>query len=288
MYFTIFILIFNSFIPNTLEKDTCTSSYFCNDCDFCGASTNNFTSCFYYHMLCKKDYNSITYSTFMKNSLINFFKNDLELTTFCGKKEFKFENNIDEIIIFNSQNKSFPKDKYIHCHYSITNLDITKNENYLYYDLLKNEDSKEPRNLKFKLSNIYKQNNTESIGTWEHDELRRKKSPYTYLDAEKEVEIFLDFLELNYSNPEEILRIRLVREKNPNLFYSSSSSSNGLTIGGAIVGSILLIIIFCIIYYCCKDKNIEPCTTPTNTTTKEHPYVIETVPGYITRKRYLY
>ena len=85
MYFTIIFFMFSFFILNTLENNTCTSDYYCDDCEFCGTSTNNFTSCFYYNMLCKKDYYTITYSPFMQNSLTNFFKNDSDLTTFCGK-----------------------------------------------------------------------------------------------------------------------------------------------------------------------------------------------------------
>ena len=81
---------------------------------------------------------------------------------------------------------------------------------------------------------------------------------YTYLDAEKAVEIFLDFLELNYYHPEEILKVRLISERKQNLISSSSSSSNGATIGGSIGGAAGLLIIICILCYCCKKKRAEP------------------------------
>ena len=283
MYFTIIVYMVISFIQNSIENNTCTTSYFCNDCDFCGASTNNYTSCFYYHMLCKKDYYTITYSPFMKNTLINLYKNDPDLSVFCGKKEFKFDNNIDEIIIFDSQNKTFPKDKYIHCLYSIDNLDITQNKIYIYYDLLKNTNSKEPRNLQFYISNIYKQNNSETVGTIVHDNLRRKNTMNAHLNEEKGVDIFLDFLELNYYHPEEILKIRLVKVKNQK--SSSSSSNNAATIGSSIGGAVGLLLICFIICYCCKNKKAEsPNVTPAYNNTNTNASDVKIVPGFLVVK----
>lgn len=280
MYFIIIIYMVTFFIQNSIEKNNCTISEFCDDCDLCGASTNNFTSCFYYHIFCKKDYYTITYSPFMKNSLINFFKNDSDLIEFCGKKEYKFENNIDEIIIFNSQNKTFPKDKYVHCLYSINNLDITQNKIDIYYDLLKNANSKEPRNLKFRISNIYKKQNTESVGTTAHDDLRKKNNMNINLNEVKSVDIFLDFFELNYNHPEEILKIRLVNVKNLKSSSSSSSSNNGTTIGSIIGGIAGLILIFIIIGCCCKGRKAEPTniSTQTNNTNTGIRYVPALVP----------
>lgn len=74
-----------------------------------------------------------------------------------------------------------------------------------------------------------------------------------FLETVKTIEIFLDFLELNYTQPEEILEIKLIifdKESS-----SSSSSSNASTIGGAIGGLCCLIIIFGVAYYCCCGKS---------------------------------
>jgi len=125
MYFTIILFLLNLFIQNTLENKICTSDYYCDDCEYCGSSTNNFTSCFYYNMVCRYSYLGLTYSPFMKNSLINYYKTFSDLTTFCGKSEIKFGNNDNEINIFDSQKKTFPKDKYIHCYYSIKIANLT-------------------------------------------------------------------------------------------------------------------------------------------------------------------
>jgi hypothetical protein len=190
----------------------------------------------------------------MKSSLINYYKTFPDLTTFCGKNEINFGNSNDEIIIFNSQNKTFPKDKYIHCHYSINIGNIAQRKLYLNVDLLKNSNSKEPRNLNFNFIFIFKtldgKENVESIN---QDKIRSKNSYDIYLDVENEVEIFLDFLELNYNDPEEILKIKLFNIKTQSK-KSSSSSGNGGTIGG-VIGGIAGLIIICAIVYCCCCKN---------------------------------
>lgn len=264
MHFTIILFLLNLFIQNTLENNTCTSDYYCDNCEYCGASTNNFTSCFYYNMVCKYSYSKLSYSPFMKNSLINYYKTFSDLTTFCGKNEFKFENNNNEIIIFNSRNKTFLKDKYTHCHYSINIIgNITQRKLYLNFDLLKNSNSKEPRNLKFNSIIIYKTlDSTEEAISINEENVRSKNTWSVYLNNENGVEIFMDFLELNYKDPEEILEIKLINLQKKS---SSSSSGDGATIGGVIGGIAGCIIIFAIIYCCCCRNKTE--TSSTNTTT---------------------
>jgi len=254
MYFTIILFLLNLFIQSTLEKNTCTSNYYCDDCEYCGASTNDFTSCSYYHMVCKYSYLELTYSPFMKNSLINYYKTFSDLTTFCGKSEIKFGNNNNEINIFNSQNKTFPKDKYIHCYYSIKIANLTQRKLYLNFDLVKNSNSKETRNLKFNFIIIFKEpDGTENVVSINQDNVRSRNTWEKYLNNENEVEIFLDFMELNYFDPEEILKIKLINFKTQSK-KSSSSSGNGGAIGGSIAGVVGLIIIGAIIYYCCNKK----------------------------------
>ena len=254
MYYIIIILfLLNLFIQNTLENNTCTSTYYCDDCEYCGVSTNNFTSCFFYNMVCRYSYLTLTYSPFMKNSLINYYKTFSDLTTFCGKSEIKFGNN-NEINIFNSQNKTFPKDKYIHCYYSIKIANITQRKLYLNFDLVKNSNSKEARNLNFNFIIIFKEpDGTENIESIDQDYLRSRNTVEKYLNNENEVEIYLDFMELNYLDPEEILKINLINFKTQSK-KSSSSSGSGAAIGGGLGGVVGLIIIVVIIYYCCCNK----------------------------------
>ena len=163
LYFIIRFLIFNFLIHKAIETE-CNSDVFCDSCTKCGISTNNFTSCFYYNMLCKKGSSSsvlnilmpsLDYSSGMKNKLINFFKSDPDITSFCGQEEYNFENLEKEIIIFNSKNKAFPKDKYVHCHYLLTTKNVVEYEPYIHFQLSNNKDSTELRKLKFKLINFY-------------------------------------------------------------------------------------------------------------------------------------
>lgn len=172
-------------------------------------------------------------------------------------------NNNDEITIFNSKNKTFPKDKYAHCHYSINIIgNITQRKLYLNVNLLKNSNSKEPRNLKFNSIIIYKSLDGTEDTISINEENARKNTWSVYLNNENGVEIFMDFLELKYNDPEEILEIKLI-----NLQKKSSSSSSGdeATIGGVAGGIAGCIILLIIIYCCCCANKTE--TSSKNTTT---------------------
>ena len=186
-YFNIiFFFIFSFLVSNTIENSICTSDYSCNRCDYCGTSTNNFTSCFYYNMLCSQGFYTITYSPFMKNTLISLFQQDSYVTSFCGQKEYNIDNTTDEIIIFNSRDKNFAKDKYLHCYYLLNTENVIQFNPYLYIELSKNQNSKEPRDLKFELSNIYtKSDDTESTGSINHSRLRPSNSLKIFLENEK-------------------------------------------------------------------------------------------------------
>ena len=98
-------LIFNLLVQQTVER-ICDKSFYCGFCSFCGESSNNYTSCFYYNMLCKTNplgqVEGYHYSRFLKNTLINLFKNDSDITNFCGQEEYNFESitsNITYLII---------------------------------------------------------------------------------------------------------------------------------------------------------------------------------------------
>ena len=266
IYFTIIFCIFN-FI--TSENYTCTSDYNCINCNFCGISTKNFTSCFYYHMLCKEN-NKITYSPYIKNELTNLYENDSDITKFCGQKEYNIDNMNYELIIFNSQNKNFTKNKYIHCHYVLKRENMDKKP-YLYFEITKNDNSKEIRKLQFQISNIYKESSDiESSESLNHDTIRKNNFLRAYLETTKTVDIFVDFLELNYTQPEEILKISLI-DINKKLSSSSSSAKTSVTILSTISSAIIFILFICLIYYCCckREHSSGGNTTPTpNDTSK--------------------
>ena len=266
IYFIIRFLLLYFLFKKSIEKD-CDPNTFCHSCTFCGATTNNYSSCFYYNMLCKQSdgsyiYIITKYSPFMKNTLTNLFQSDPDITSFCGQEEYKFENLTNEIIIFNSKDIKFPKDKYVHCHYSLMTKNVVEYEPILYFRLSNNKNSTELRRLKFELTNFYiYSDEDEDIVTVNYSNF----SPNNYkkkIQKEKMVEIFLDFMGLNYEQPEAILEIKInfAKIKDPpsslSAFPSSSSSSfDKATVFGSIGGSLVLICIICFaIFYCTKSK----------------------------------
>ena len=143
---------------------------------------------------------------------------------------------------------------------------MTKNvveyEPILYFRLSNNKNSTELRRLKFELTNFYiYSDEDEDIVTVNYSNF----SPNNYkkkIQKEKMVEIFLDFMGLNYEQPEAILEIKInfAKIKDPSssssAFPSSSSSSfDKATVFGSIGGSLVLICIICFaIFYCTKSK----------------------------------
>lgn len=193
-------------------------------------------------MVCTSNY-KITYSPFIKSQYIALFESDSEIATFCGQKEYTLKDQENSFSLLNTQDKAFPQNKYIHCHY-IINSEIKYST--IYFTLSKNSKSNEIRNLKFEISNIYTYSNgkeeSESIS---HSHLRSYTSLKANLDETKKLEIFVDFLELNYQQPEEIFEIKIDIVKN-----DDSSSSNIGIIGGSIGGALGGIVLIIGIYYC--------------------------------------
>ena len=287
LYFSIAFLIFNFLIHKAIEEE-CDSTAFCDSCTFCGELTNNYTSCFYYNMLCKKGsplsvvnllLPTLDYSPAMKNKLINLFKSDPDITSFCGQEEYNFENLEKEIIIFNSKDKKFPKDKYVHCHYSLMTKNVVEYEPYIHFQLSNNKDSIELRKLKFQLINFYINSDDagdENFELIKYSDFSSSNHRQNALRKEKKVEIFLDFTGLNYEQPDTILEIKIkfnkIKDLSPSSSSSSpssspssssSSSSNITTIIGAAGGGggLFLIIIVIVIFLCCRrpknTSNVE-------------------------------
>jgi len=63
---------------------------------------------------------------------------------------------------------------------------------------------------KFKIFIFKEPDATENVVSIDQDYLRSRNTVEKYLNNENEVEIFLDFLELNYLDPEEVLKIKLI------------------------------------------------------------------------------
>ena len=250
-FFLTIILLFNT----TLEANICNANYYCNEWTYC---SGDYSSCYFYHMICKQQSglwyvvsSSLEYSPFMKNTLTDLFDNDPINKNFCGQKDYTLTGNLtDDIIIFNSQKKTFPTDKYIHCHYIINPKDMAKYSPNIYFQLSKNDESNEVRSLKFEFSNLYSYEDKDEIGIISYLTLQSDKEKKVNIETGKSIELFLDFLETNYNKPEDILQIKIVYE-------NKEGTDNKSEIISAIGGVLAIIVIIGIIYCCCKGKKSE-------------------------------
>ena len=255
----LFIYLFFNLLVQQAVENICHRSIYCGICSFCGESTNNYTSCFYYNILCQSDYLGLLevykYSPLLKNTLINLFKNDSDITNFCGQEEYNFESIASNITIFNNKDKIFPKDKYIHCHYLINTTNIIKNEPYLSFVLSNNSNSTELKSLQFELFTIYTNSQTkEKIEPIKYSNLQKYEN-LKLIEEIKIIDIFLDFLELNHDQPEEILEIKLNFKKN-NTNSTSSSSFAGL-ITSLVGGFVAICVLIGILYATCHFRLVK-------------------------------
>ena len=260
------------------SKPLCTSNLDCDSCQYCGLESEVYSSCFYRNMFCKND-SKIIYSSYLKDEYEIFFYNDPELDNFCGEVEYDLENMNDTIILFNSENKAFPLESSLRCHYLINS--INKSADYPYLELnikniLKSNETKTISGFKADIGAIFtlSDSNIEEVETINDSEIVDKYYIKT-LSSTTRLEMFLDF-EPKKANPNEVLEIKLNFGQKFNNFtrrnyyrtnydddYSTttsstskeSSSSDSGTIAGA-TGGVAAIFIIGVIAYCgcCKTE----------------------------------
>ena len=104
--------------------------------------------------------------------------------------------------------------------------------------MLKNEKVNEDRHLKVIISNLikYSSKEEEEPKFYSYKQIQNSPIKFQLTDVTK-IEIFMDFLESGYSQPEEIFQI---------LVNFDSNKSLAGTIGGAIAGFVALLILICI------------------------------------------
>ena len=230
----------------------------CNYCDYCGKETNNYESCSYYNIFCYNSYvwtSESSYSQFYKKEYIEYFDKDNEIKSFCGTAEFLLDNktlNKTDLTIFDSQEKIFPKNKTMHCHYSITTIGEANHNPKLEFKMLRNENVNEDRHLQFQISNIIKYNSEkEELESYSQSQIQRRSATFDLTRSTK-FEIFIDFLESGYNQPEEIFQIKVSFSHHK----EESSKSIGSTIGGVVGGIGGLIVIVGVVAYCCRKKEV--------------------------------
>ena len=250
---TVFIFIFICFCNVSTSTDICDMDQNCKNCDYCGKNTKNYNSCFYYNFFCYETsnmyilYKNYKYSQYFKNEYIQYHEKDNDIKSFCGQIEYSLDNQ-EGFTLFDSNGKAFPKNKNMHCHYIITKSEESKSAE-LEFKMLKNEKVNEDRHLKVIISNLIKYNSKEEEEPkfYSYKQIQNNPIKFQLTDVTK-IEIFMDFLESGYSQPEEIFQI-IVN-------FDDSKKSNAGTIGGAIAGFIGLLILIFLGYYCCCTKKV--------------------------------
>lgn len=260
---TLCILNINFHLINS-NSNRCNSKYYCNECSY----TKKNDSYYYYELFCKDSNNKLIYSSQFKDDYIKYFKKDSDINSFCGKEIYSIKNmnlrNINEIILFNSKNKNFNSNKYMHCHYII---DLEKiNQLYPILIFKNNESNYINSDLKFKISYIYTNNNenkNQFSESFSYEDLLNYSE--INMNGTTKVEIFVDFLYKNNTPPKDNLEIKINFNKQFKQYSISdeeeqeekkSGSSSSAAVGTSIpIGtSILIFVVICIYKNCCKNK----------------------------------
>lgn len=234
------IIIFSQ--VNDYEQ-ICSFNIDCNDCDFCGEESEDYTTCNYDNIFCKGDTQHF-FSPRLKSEYDSFFRKDSKVSEFCGKGEMEFELQKDPVLFFDVNKNNFPKGKLVHCSYTFNRIDnYKKYEPSLVINL--NPDQKN-MDLKFKIiiefTSIDERKKQKLIT---NDDLKNNNIFEETLKDTEELLIFIDFLNNDY-NSDEVLEMKYQINKNKYLcdIYSYILYS---ILGLAFI--ILLIII--IIKMCC-------------------------------------
>jgi len=182
----------------------------------------------------------------MRDQYYNYFRNDAEINNFCGEKDIKLEEKSKEIslTILNTGEKEFPKNKKMHCFYSIDAKSNKLKKIAISFEILQKNNNNIHKDLKFNITYIY----------YEARIFKRKVS-YIYEKSDEEIRkepfilsnindynIHIDFLDLNV-NTNESLQITIK--------YNKDYSDLIYTIFGGIALALIVGLVF---YCCCKEK----------------------------------
>ena len=250
----LFYLIASSiikFIISTLED--CTLSTDCKQCEFCGNSTEEYSTCNFYNIFCEYPENkNYEYNRKMKNKYINYFRSDSAINSFCGERKTILKSMEDSFAIANLKISPNLLTKSLHCDYEIQNL-------YYYLhgsDKAKltlqikssNDNINENDRIKFSLFLIY--TTSDSLRFQNLNDTQIRNIEYSKdLGHISDIEILIDFK--NNGNGEEYLEISIETE-NP-----SKKTKIIYIIVLVVCGVLLLAIIILIILYIIIRKKIN-------------------------------
>ena len=247
------IIIFSQVYDN---EQTCSFNIDCNDCDFCGEESEDYTGCNYDNIFCKEDTQHF-FSPRLKSEYDTFFRKDSEVNEFCGQGKIEFDLQKNPVLIFDVNKNKFPKGKLVHCSYTFNRIDNFKK----YEPSLVIQFNPDQKNIDLKFKIIIEFTSVDELKTQKlitNDDLRKNNIFEETLKDIEEILIFIDFLNNEY-NSDEVLEMKYKINKNLYLLDIYSLILYGLL---GLVFIILVIII--IIKICC------PQTLKCKKTKKEH------------------
>ena len=224
-------------------EQTCSFNIDCNDCDFCGDESEDYTECNYDNIFCKGDTQHF-FSPRLKSEYDAFFRKDSKVSEFCGKGEIEFDLQKEPVLIFDVNKNNFPKGKLVHCSYTINRID-----NYKKYEpSFIIEFSPDQNNIDLKFKIIIEHTSADEIKEQKlitNDDLKNNNIFEETLKDTEELLIFIDFLNNEY-NSDEVLEMKYKINKNKYLLDIYSLILYGvLGLAFLIISTIIIIKICC-------------------------------------------
>ena len=258
-------LILTSFI--VLDAEICSFETSCA-CSYCGED-GNFTKCNYINLFCEEGENYFT-NQFKeyKEKYMNYFDNQTNsMIAFCGNKTPMINYSHAESVLIQT-GKYYNKGSRLHCYYKF---DLEGYYNSYYDQKLVIELAGGKNKLKFNLIATFL--DKQYFNLWAYSDMMtdddvRNNTEIINLKTNDSVEIYIDFFENQYSQIDELLKIKVRLDKKPTQPKGSGSEeSNPLVEALSIVGALLLTAVF-ILYLvaggrcdtskcdCCEEKVI--------------------------------
>ena len=179
---------------------------------------------------------------------MEYYASQANATSFCGNQNPKINYDLNETALIQT-GKNYTKGSRVHCYYKF---DLESYYGSKYNPRLEIELMSGKNKLKFNLMAAFV--DKQGFYTYAYidmfiDEDIRNNSEIINLSTNDSVEIYIDFLENQYSQIDESLRIKFKQDKKPNLQNGSKTDDTDspvkealYTIGGCII--LILIVAF--------------------------------------------
>ena len=255
-------LMLSSFI--VLDAEICSFETSCA-CSYCGED-GNFTNCNYINLFCEEgeNYFQRDFSEY-KEKYMNYFANQTNSISFCGNQTPIINYSSTESVLIQT-GKNYNKGSRIHCYYKF-DLEGYYNSNYdqkLVIELIGGKNK-----LKFNLMATFLDKQNYLLWAYSDlvtDEDVRNNSEIINLKTNDSVEIYIDFLENQYSQIDESLKIKVRLDKKVTPPQSKTDDTgNPLKEALSIIGALLILVIIIFLYHACggrcSDVKCDNCCT---------------------------